>query len=156
MIFDESSFMDGEVDGESSTQYKVLPVENNPYTAVVKQGSLKPRFNVQGKKDPTKFYNWLDMQFTLILPPAVKDVMKRDDFDQRYSVGLELTPSGALDLSDGVNVDLGRLRKAVGQNNPGEKWAPRMLEGKMLKVYIKHRKEGENTYNEVDKLEAIQ
>jgi hypothetical protein len=42
---------------------------------------------------------------------------------------LDIDESGMLASGTNQNVDLGRLRDAVGQNQAGEPWAPRMLEG---------------------------
>jgi hypothetical protein len=42
---------------------------------------------------------------------------------------LDLDSNGSLDDGPNKNVRLGQLRSAAGQNNPGEPWAPRSLEG---------------------------
>src|SRR5580765_4300680 len=125
--FDENSFLDQPITGESSTQFKLLPVEANPYTAIIKKDSVKFR-QTQGKQDPTKTYFWLDMELDMQLPPQVAEELNRQTSNLRYSVGLDVTDSG-LDMAEGRNVQLGRLRRAVDQNHADRPWNPRMLEG---------------------------
>lgn len=55
------------------------------------------------------------------------------------SIMLDLTSEGGLDMSEGKNVQLGRLREAVGQNEDGKPWQPAMLIGSVAKLLVKHR-----------------
>ena len=49
---------------------------------------------------------------------------------------LDLTDSGKLDKSEGRNVDLGRLLKAVGLQ--GKSWSPGTLVGQRSLVHVKN------------------
>jgi len=57
----------------------------------------------------------------------------------RQTVWLDVDESGGLDFGRGKNVQLGRLRAAVNQNNAGEPWQPNMLLGQTARCTIKHR-----------------
>lgn len=50
------------------------------------------------------------------------------------SIMLDLTESGGLDTRPGRNIGLGRLREAVGLNQPGQAFSFGMLEGRTVKV----------------------
>jgi hypothetical protein len=53
-------------------------------------------------------------------------------------ISLDLTPEGLLDSGEGMNVDLGRLREAVGQNEEGVAWNFSMLLGQQFAGTIVH------------------
>ena len=51
---------------------------------------------------------------------------------------LDVTSDGAgLDFGKGKNVDLGKLRAALGQNQDGQPWAPSMLGSQVAIVQVK-------------------
>lgn len=54
----------------------------------------------------------------------------------RQSVWLDVTESGALDGGKGKNVDLGKLRDALGQNQKGQTWTPGQLKGGVAVVKV--------------------
>lgn len=62
------------------------------------------------------------------------DVLQPDD--SRVRAGTH--KAGELDFGDDRNVALGKLREALGQNNPGEAWGPKMLAGKQAIVHVEH------------------
>lgn len=57
----------------------------------------------------------------------------------RYSIMMDVTKDGTIDMGKGRNVGLGRLREAVGQNGTGRPWSFGMLGGQVVKVKVKHR-----------------
>jgi hypothetical protein len=64
-------------------------------------------------------------------------------------VMLDLTDSGQLDMAKGRNVRLGRLREALDLNAPGRPFSFAMIQGRMAKVKVGHRVDGEDIYAEV-------
>jgi len=59
---------------------------------------------------------------------------------------------GGIDFAKGKNVGLGRLREALGQNNPGEAWNPGMLKGAGPAVIVVTQRPDKNSdviYNDV-------
>jgi hypothetical protein len=69
----------------------------------------------------------------------------------KQSLWIDLNDDGFLDTGEGKNVDLGKVRKAVGQNGEGA-WSPAMLEGATATLFIIQDpgKDGDdNIYNRV-------
>lgn len=93
----------------------------------------------QGKKNPNEIYTFADITYE-IDNEEVRKICDREKVTVRQSIIVDLTSDGkGFDMGKGKNVGLNRVRDAVGQNVPGQPWAPMMLEGKILKVKVKHR-----------------
>lgn len=67
------------------------------------------------------------------------EVTGKDEPIVRGSVFIDFTPEGALDFGKGKNVQLGRLREAVNQNQKGKPWSPGMLVGTSFTGNVQHR-----------------
>jgi len=94
-----------------------------------------------------------------ILDDAVRTQLKRDKVLVPMNCWLDLTDDGEdLDLSEGKNVSLGRLRKALDQNDI-KGWNPMMLKGKgplMVKVTQRSDKNDPTVkYAEVSRVSKI-
>lgn len=74
-----------------------------------------------------------------IQDPSVADQLGRKSVKVRQGVMLDLTAEGGLDMSKDRNVNLGRLRDAVGLNQPGQPFSPNMLIGRGGRVSVQHR-----------------
>ena len=129
--FDPASFLDATTTEASSTQ--TIPVPVGEYNAVIKE--VKSR--TWSSRDGTKSGLALDITYD-IDDAAVKQLLERPTVTVRQSIMLDITEQGTLDNGKGKNVQLGRLREAVGQNTAGQPWAPRMLEGQPLRVAVAH------------------
>lgn len=155
MIFNEADFLNGTTDGAFDT--KRIPIPQGEYTALIKD--VKPRVNVQGKKDPTKSYNFLDYALSVVLTPEAQAIMETVEVEAKrnYSLIIELDESGTrLASGKGKNVDLGKFREAIGQNEDGKPWGPRMPVGKMVKVLVTHRTlDTGDIVDQIDKISAI-
>ena len=136
--FDPDSFMNTSTEEAGSTSFTPVP-ERDDYTATIK--SVKPRA-VKGDKLILDV-NWLidDAEATNVTGMKFPQV--------RQSVWLDMTEAGGLDMGEGKNISLNRLREAVGQNQKGVSWKPGDLEGQMAKISVKHRLDGDNTYVDV-------
>lgn len=131
--FDPKQFLDANYSESNDT--KLIPVPVGEYTAVVEKVDTRAW---QGRKDPSKSGIALDVVWA-IDDPAVKEATGREKVTVTQGIMLDLTPAGGLDFSRGKNVQLGRLREALGLNQPGQPFGFRMLEGKVAKVVIGHR-----------------
>lgn len=149
-IFNPDFILQGQSSDAMST--RTIPLPADLYLAQIME--LTPR-NVQGVKDPTKFYQFLDVKLEIKLSPAAQAELGRETAIRNYSVSLDLTPQGNLDYGKGKNVGLGRLREAVGQNVPGQPWSPMMLKGQVIKVLIKHEPDPRDNQNTLDKIDKI-
>jgi hypothetical protein len=72
----------------------------------------------------------------------------------KQTVFLDVTPSGGLDMGKGRNIGLGRLREALGQNQPGKPWNFGLLQGGTATVVVKHRMHEGNIYDEVKQVRS--
>ncbi len=133
MAFDVQSFMQTIVDRSTSTQY-VNPPDLDDAIGIVKKTDGHT-FTKDGGTEQVV----LDVTFDIIDPRAVAKTGRESGNLARYSVFLDLV-GGALDMGEGKNVKLGKLREAVQQNIPGQPWAPSMLEGKTCRCKLVNRK----------------
>ena len=139
-MFDTETFMQSTVEGESSTQY--VPDPEGEYAAVIGR--------VQGRSTPNG--NAL-IEVSWIIDKPGEELA--DQKQVRQTVWLDITESGSLDMSQGKNVPLGRLRAAVGQNAPGQMWSPNMLEGSPAMILVEHTQRGEDVYAQVKSVRSI-
>ena len=131
-MFNVDDFVNSSVQGSNSTEY--VPVPRGEYPAYVE--SVKGR--QWQSRDGSQSGMALDITWT-IEDQGVKDLLQRPSVTCKQGLMLDFTDAGALDMGKGRNVGLGRVREAVGQNDPSTPWAPSMLIGKGAKVKVEHR-----------------
>jgi hypothetical protein len=112
---------------------------------------------VQGKKDPSKSYTFIDFPVAVDLTaaPAERERIGQDTVNLRYSVSLDITDGGAIDWAPGRNRGLGMLREATGLNQPGKAFSIAQLEGRMIRVKISHREYPEGSGEVVDQIASV-
>mgnify|MGYP006373107531 FL=1 len=142
-MFSPDQFLDMQVTESNDT--KLVPIPVGEYVAVVSEVKARPW---TGKSDPSKSGIALDVQWD-IDDAGVKQLLGRDKVTVKQGVMLDMTESGGLDMGKGKNVGLGRLREACGLNQPGQPFSATMLTGRVAKVKVEHRVDGENIYSEV-------
>lgn len=142
-MFSPEQFLDMQVTESNDT--KVIPVPPGEYLAVVKSVAIRPW---QSKADPSKAGLALDLQWS-IDDAGVKQLLGRDEITVKQGVMLDVSDSGGLDMGRGRNISLGRLREATSLNTPGQPFSVTMFTGRMAKVKVEHRVDGENIYAEV-------
>lgn len=142
-MFNPEQFLDQQFTEANDT--KLVPVPVGEYTAIA--GEVKCR-QWQSKADPSKSGLTLDITWE-IDDPAVKELLGRDKVTVRQGIMLDLTESGTMDMGKGRNVGLGRLREALNLNQPGQAFSFSMIPGRLAKVSVTHRIDGENIYAEV-------
>ena len=85
-----------------------------------------------------------------------KRIVERDKLSVTQSVLLDLTEDGnGLDFGKGKNIGLGQIRTAIGQNEPGQPWAPAMIEGSPAKSVVKSGVYNEQATAEVAAVTAL-
>ena len=142
--FDPQLYMDQSWDQSNDT--KLTPIPDGEYPCIIEPGTVE--FKTWQSRDGTKNGIKLAMRLN-VDSPEVRQTLGRDKVTVRYEVMIDTLESGAIDMGKGKNVGLGRLRQAVGLNEPGRPFSPRMLEGRMLRAKIGHRIDGEDIYDEV-------
>jgi len=149
-MFDPEKFLDQQVTEANAT--KVTPVPVGEYPAIIK--SIKPRAWAK-KDDPTVNGVALDIIWG-IEDADVKAQLGRDEVSCKQGIMLDTDDNGKLATGAGDNIGLGRLRQAVGLNEPGEPFVLNMLIGRSALVAVTHRasKDGEEVYSEVSRVAA--
>lgn len=146
---DPATFLSQAVSGALSTKRIAHPA--GEYFATIKEISYK---TMDSKKEPGKVFHILDVVFKTD-DALAKEQTGMNEPTVRKSIFLDLLPDGsALDTSNGKNVDLGRLRAAVGQNDPEKSWTFNDLVGQQCYIIVNHNVEGEDTYANVGKVGA--
>jgi hypothetical protein len=124
--FDLNNFLNTEITEANSTTYVPVP-EYDEVPASIK--AIVPR--TAGDKPI------LDVQWSIDDDEA-REVTGMAEPMARQTIWLDVTESGGLDFRKGRNVQLGKLREALGQNVSGKPWQPGMLVGGVGKVKVKH------------------
>ena len=135
--FNPDAFLNTETAEANSTSF--TPVPEGEYTASVKD--IKPRSTDSGKAI-------LDVVWVLDSPEAEAATGMKSP-TVRQSIFLDLTDSGGLDNGKGKNVQLGKVREALNQNQAGKPWRPGNLLGGVAKVTVKHRLVGDDIYADI-------
>jgi len=132
MTFDADSFLQSSTTEANDT--KIIPCPVGEFAAIIDKIIPKQvQFN-----GGTETRIVLDVQW-LIEDAGAKAATGRDVVTVKQAIFLDTTPTGGLDMGQGKNVALGRLREAVGKNSPGEPFSFAMLPGLMAKVSVSHR-----------------
>ena len=134
MTFDADSFLQASITESNSTA--LIPCPIGEYMGVISK--IAPR--QWQSKDGTQSGIALDV-FWLVEDAGVKATCGRDEVIVKQGIMLDTNPQGGLDMAQGKNVALGRLREAVGKNNPGEQFAFAMLPGLPAKISVSHRED---------------
>jgi len=131
-MFDADSFLQSSTTEANDT--KIIPCPPGEFAAIIDKITPKQvQFN-----GGTETRIVLDVQW-LIEDAGAKAATGRDVVTVKQAIFLDTTPTGGLDMAQGKNVALGRLREAVGKNTPGEPFSFAMLPGLMAKVSVSHR-----------------
>jgi hypothetical protein len=141
--FNPETFLNTVEVGANSTSFE--PIPDGEYLAHIPfdDSSLKPRVTNKGQLV-------LDITWEL-LDEALKAKLDRTKVTVRQSLFIDQTPQGTIDRSKGKNVQLGRLREALGQNDPLKPWQPSDLRGAgPAKIKVSSRLGDDGTvYNDV-------
>ena len=151
MTFDANAFLDSVVTGSNST--KVVPCPIGEYPGVIEKLAARQ----WQSQDGTKTGVALDVTWN-VEDDSAKAAVNRDVVAVRQGIMLDLAPDGSLDMGEGKNVALGRLRAAVGLNDPSVEFAFNHLPGRMAKIKVGHRpdnRDPEVIYAQVDAVTSL-
>ncbi len=146
MAFNAEQFMEQTIKGANSIKMQPIPV--GEYPAIISKVQPRP----WQSKDGTSSGISLDVTWE-IADDNLKVSLGRDKITVRQGVMLDLNlETGDLDMGEGRNVGLGRLREAVGKNS-GD-FSLSSLPGLAAKVVVTHRldKEKDEIYSEVNRV----
>lgn len=143
MPFDASSLLNASVDKGMSTDYTNIPVGVYPAVA----DSIE--FRQVSTKDGERFI--LELHWK-ISSNSVEQETGRSRNTCKQSLWLDIV-NGKLSIAKGHNVDLGRLRETLRQNQPG--WKPADLIGKNGRVTVTQELHKGRTFSNVTAVEAL-
>lgn len=149
MSFSPEQFLELQINDANSTKSTPCPV--GEFIAVIEE--VKAR-NWAKKDDPSVSGMALDIIWS-VDDAAVKAELDREKVLVKQGVMLDLTQAGGIDTGKGKNVSLGRLREATGLNEAGRPFSFSMLKGRVAKIKVKHRIDGDNIYGEVEAVAKI-
>lgn len=141
-MFNPDVFLQSTVTEVNDT--KKVPTPVGEYVAVADEVKCRPWQSKDGSQSGLA----LDIIW-LIDDQNVKTLLGRDKVTCKQGIMLDLLENGALDMGKGKNVGLGRLREATGLNVPGQPFSPLMIQGRVAKVKVSHRVDGEDIYDEI-------
>lgn len=136
--FNPLAILEGTTDREF-TKSPALPVGD--YIGVIAEFDKDKSFKSGTQKsDPTKTWSAINVRidFDLTQYPNARAACNVDKVSLFDMVMIDLTPSGTLDYGTGKNNRLRRYREALGQNTAGVPWAPTHMQGRPIKVKVKH------------------
>lgn len=88
------------------------------------------------------------------MPEDVAETLGLDQPQINFDMWLDIT-DGVLEFGVNKNVELGRLREALGQNRTGESWNFSMLKGSgPVKITVEPDKKNPEMYSRITKLTA--
>lgn len=127
MPFDPDTFMNQNVDQPLAENF--TPIPTGDYQMMVGDFD-RSAFGVAKWTDKQSGEEREQITFEcpmVLQAPEVAAKMQRDKLVSTYRMFIDLDATGQIDASPDKNVKLGRLRKALGQNNPGLPWNFNML-----------------------------
>lgn len=143
MAFDANSFLSSVING--ANDIKVTPVPKGEYMGVIEKCTAAQWQSRDGTKSGIR----LDV-YWIVEDQEVRDFLHRDTVIVKQGIMLDLTPDGRPDNASGTNIQLGRLREAVGLNDPDRQFTFDQLPGMSGKILVDHRDDDKgNTYSEV-------
>jgi hypothetical protein len=134
--FDVNSIQNAQFTDANSTVY--TPIPEGEFKAIIDKQAIR-----QAKESIILDITWKIDDATVTAETGI------DNPSCRQSLFLDINEGGTIDFSKGKNINLGRLREALGQNKSGQAWQFGMLVGQIAKVKTKQRKDGENIYTDV-------
>lgn len=158
--FDPSTFMNETIDApKGDTTIQQCP--EGEFRAMIDdfdENAFRNFDAKEGSKSAGKNFTVFQPMF-VIQDAAVQAELEREKVSVPHrGIFLDFDSSGALDFSKGKNVDLNRLREAVGQNEAGQ-WNFSMLKGAgpvMVQVkQIADKDDPEKKFSKVTKVVAI-
>lgn len=136
-MFDADTFMQTTVDSAGSTELPVTP--EGEFRVVVGEVTSNALKSIDvTRKDGTK-----EARQVLSIPFIIRDQEINAKSDRETIVHyetywLDFTPEGKLDMGEGKNVNLNKLRDVLDQNRPG--WSPLHLSNAgPFMIAVKHK-----------------
>lgn len=144
-MFDPDTFVNQETTDANATTFD--PIPEGEYVAMITRAPAVREVGNEGRVV-------MDVTWE-IDDEELKQKLERDRLTVRQSVFLDIE-DGKLATGKNKNVQLGKLRDALGQNKPGKSWKPSDLEGAgPARIQVSHRERDGITYDQVARVTAM-
>lgn len=133
--FDTETFLNATYEQANSTRLPLVPAGEYKAEADrinVRQGEIK-----EGENSGDRWYR-LELLWS-IDSDKLKTQLKMDKVAVKQSFFLDVTDSGTLDMGEGKNVSLGRLRESLGMNNSGRRFSISSFKGAMATIRVDNK-----------------
>jgi hypothetical protein len=150
--FDPQSFLSADTAEQMDTRFPLIP--QGEYPAIVKGIDARQQ---ESSKNPGTVWTILDITYT-VDDAGVREETGLPEPTIRQSIFLDVKDDGTLDTGPSKNVNLGRLRAALGLNQAGQSFNFNMLVGQPSVVAVKHnpdRNDPEIVYANVSRVAAM-
>jgi len=146
MNFDPQNFLNSTAaEGAMETKFVTCPA--GEYNAsIVDVGARAIKDKNTGEETPVVDVVWG------VSDQAVMEATGMETVRVRQSLFIDMTPQGGLATGPGKNIQLGRLREALKQNDPSKPWNFNMLKGAAARIKVEqspNTKDPSNPYANV-------
>lgn len=127
--FDAAAFLESTTNEAGATS--VTPIPAGTYNAMIED--IKPRTFVNSKTQETGYL--LDVSYKILDDDgSLREAISREP-KLTHGYFMDIV-DGKFDFAKGKNVQIHRVRDAVGQNVPGQPWMPGNLKGQALQIVV--------------------
>lgn len=151
MSFDPQAFLSNTVvEGAMETKYVNAPP--GEHQAQIQDYGARTTKNKDGSESTIVDLKWGIFDETVCAATGMTPTLVRQ------SIFLDISPQGGLANGPGKNVQLGRVREALKQNDPGKQWNFPMLKGAWARIKVEHspnEKDPTNPYANVTAVAPI-
>ena len=151
--FDPNQFLDATTT-EALIKRPPLPAGSS---FIAEVGEIKA-VSWQGKKDVTQSGIRFDvpLKIDVTTDPAVVTALGGiTSVTITDGIMVDTTDAGGIDMAPGKNAKLRRYREALGLNVPGQPFSPRAMQGRMIRVKIKHDPYEGEIYDKIDSVAKV-
>jgi len=132
--FNSEQFLQTKGKGELDTKRPVVPV--GTYRAQIEKIDARENEIKKGdKKGQTVVF--MDVLWH-VLDERLAAALNIEKVFVRQSFAIDLTPEGNLDYGKAKNIDLGKLRAALKQNDAKKEWWPNLMVGALGQIQVTH------------------
>lgn len=144
--FDPASFLNTEVNAAFATEF--TPVPEGEYPAQILDVSART-VNTKNGERIIASVRWM------ICDQSVAELLGSDKPTVKQDIWVDMEENGTLSTGINKNIGLGRLRKALNQDDPNRPWSFAMLNGGSARVKVKHSLDGDKIRAEISDVVAV-
>lgn len=153
--FDPATYLDATI-SEPSTRRPPLPAGREFIGTI---GEVKSRTGSSPDKKTGQMREWvaldIPVEIDLSSEPELAQVQGTTKVTLTDSMFLDLTSGNTIDNAPGKNNKLRRYREAIDMNKAGDTFSPRRMQGRPIRVKIKHDPYEGEVYDKIDAVARV-